>query len=91
MGECAVKKGKIKLSSRQRNKLLSHAARKLVWYSSAVFILEDALSVWMKWSKLLLFVWQCVSSTKTGTRRIARLDEIPFVVRHNGSYSCCAV
>ena len=90
MGECAVKKGKIKLSSRQRNKLLSHAARNLVWYSSAVLILEDA-SVWMKWSKLLLFVWQCACSTKMGTRRIARLDEIPFVVRHNGSYSCCTV
>ena len=30
---------------------------------------------------MLLFVWLCVSSIKTGTRRIIRLDELSFVVR----------
>ena len=65
-----------------------HAASELVWNSFAVFILEDASSIWMKLEKLLLFFWQCVSSIKTGTRRIARpLDKIPFVVRRNGNYS----
>ena len=49
----------------------------------AVFILEDALSVWTNLGKHLLFVWLFVSSIKTGTRRIMRLEELvqTFVVR----------
>ena len=45
----------------------------------AVFILEDALSVWTNLGKHLLFV----SSVKTGTRRIIRLDELSSVVRRS--------
>ena len=41
---------------------------------------KDALSVWSKLDKHLLFVWLWVSSIKTGTRRIIRLDELPFVL-----------
>ena len=37
------------------------------WSQFAVFLLED--------------VWLCVSSIKTGTRRIMRLDELSSVVR----------
>ena len=47
----------------------------------AVFILEDALSVWTNLGKHLLLDALCVSSVKTGTRRIMRLDELSFVVR----------
>ena len=47
----------------------------------AVFILEDALSVWTNLAKHLLLDALCVSSIKTGTRRIIRLDELSFVVR----------
>ena len=47
----------------------------------AVFILEDALSVWTNLGKYLLLDALCVSSIKTGTRRIMRLDELSFVVR----------
>ena len=47
----------------------------------AVFILEDALSVWTNLGKYLLFVCLFVSSKKTGTRRIMRLDELSSVVR----------
>ena len=46
----------------------------------SVFKLEDALSVWTNLCKYLLFAWLCVSSIKTGTRRIILLDELPFVV-----------
>ena len=46
-----------------------------------VFILEDALSVWTNLGKHLSFVGLCVSSIKTGTRRIIRLDELSFVIR----------
>ena len=31
----------------------------------------------------LQFVWLCVSSIKTGARRIMRLDELPLVVRRS--------
>ena len=41
----------------------------------ADFILEDASSIWTSLDKYLLFVWLCVSSIKTGTKRIMRLDE----------------
>ena len=44
----------------------------------AVFILEDALSV-----STNLGVWLFVSSIKTGTRRIIRLDELFHVVRRS--------
>ena len=50
-------------------------------YSMAVFILEDALSVWTNLGKHLMFVWLFVSSIKTGTRRIIRLDELSSVIR----------
>ena len=46
----------------------------------AVFILEEALSVWMTLGKQLLFVWWFVSSIKTGTRCIVHLDELCSVV-----------
>ena len=47
----------------------------------AVFILEDALSVWTNLRKHSLFFWLYVSSIKTGTGHIIRLDEYPSVVR----------
>ena len=47
----------------------------------AVFTLEDALCVWTNLGKHSLFVWLFVSSVKTGTRRIIRLDELSSVVR----------
>ena len=53
----------------------------------AVFILEDALSVWTNLGKHLLLDGLCVSSIKTGTRRIIHLDELsgelPSVVRRS--------
>ena len=47
----------------------------------AVFILEDALCFWTNLGKHSLFVWLFVSSIKTSTRRIIRLDELSSVVR----------
>ena len=47
----------------------------------AVFILEDALSVWTNLGKHLLLDALCASGIKTGTRRIIRLDELSSVVR----------
>ena len=49
----------------------------------AVFMLEDALSVWTNLGKHLLFVWLFVSGIKTGTRRIIRLDELFSVVHRS--------
>ena len=49
----------------------------------AVFILEDALSVWTNLGKNLLLDTLCISSIKTGTRRIMRLDELSSVVRRS--------
>ena len=49
----------------------------------AVFILEDALSVWTNLGKHLLLDGLCVSSIKTGTRRIIRLDELSSIVRRS--------
>ena len=46
----------------------------------AVFILEDALSVWTNLGEHLLLEGLCVSSIKTGTRRIICLDELSSVV-----------
>ena len=54
---------------------------RLVGESMAVFILEDALSVWTNLGKHSLFVRLCVSGIKTGTRRIMRQDELSFIVR----------
>ena len=45
----------------------------------AVFILEDAFSFWTNLGKHSLFV----SSIKTGTRRLIRLDELSSVVRRS--------
>ena len=42
---------------------------------------EDALSVWTTAGQTFVIrLVQCVSSIKTGTRRIIRLDELPFEV-----------
>ena len=49
----------------------------------AVFLLEDALSVWTNLGKHLLFVWLFVSSIKTGIRRIIHLDKLFSVVRRS--------
>ena len=49
----------------------------------AVFILEDALSVWTNLGKHLLLDALCVSGIKTGTRGIIRLDELSSVVRRS--------
>ena len=49
----------------------------------AIFILEDALSVWTNLGKHLLLVWLFVSSIKTGTRRIIRLDKLFSAVRRS--------
>ena len=48
---------------------------------NGLFIPEEALSVWKNLGKHLLCVWLFVSSIKTGTRRIIRLDELSSVVR----------
>ena len=46
------------------------------------FYTKDALSVWTNLGKHLYFVWSvCVSSIKTDTRRIMRLDELFFEIR----------
>ena len=45
---------------------------------------KDALSDWTNLGKDLKFVWLCVSSIKTGTRRIMRLDELSFEIRLEG-------
>ena len=55
--------------------------QKVTLKTLAVFILEDALSVWMNLGKHLLFVWLFVPSIKTGTRRIIRLGGLSSFVR----------
>ena len=40
-----------------------------------------ALFVWTNLGKHLKFIWLCVTSIKTGTRRIMRLGEPSFVIR----------
>ena len=40
----------------------------------AVFILEDALSIWANLGKHLLFVWLFVSNIKTGTKKLYALS-----------------
>ena len=47
----------------------------------AVFILEDALSVWTNLGKHSLCVWLFVSSVKMGTTRTIRFDELSSVMR----------
>ena len=44
---------------------------------------RDALCVWTNLGKVSLFVWLCVCSIKTATRRIMRLDELCSVIRLN--------
>lgn len=46
----------------------------------AIFLLEDALSIWTNLGKHPLFVWLSVSGVKTGTRFVIHLDEQPSVV-----------
>ena len=48
--------------------------------SMAVFILEDALSDLTNLAKHLQFIWLCVSSIKTGTRRIMHVDPLSFEI-----------
>ena len=45
------------------------------------FYTRDALCVWTNLGKHLLFVWLCVLSIKTGTRRFMRLDELCSILR----------
>ena len=70
--------------SRSRLYFLSGAVEKdCSWFRRilmAVFIPEDALSVWTNLGKHLLLDRLCVSSIKTGTRRIMRLDELSSAV-----------
>ena len=47
------------------------------------FYTKDALSVRTNLGKHLEFVWSCVFSIKTGTRRIMRPDELSLVVRRS--------
>ena len=55
---------------------------RLFWNSQmAVFILEDAISVWTNLGKHSLCVWLFVSSVKTGTTRTIRFDELSSVMR----------
>ena len=52
--------------------------------SIAVFILRTHYPTGPYLDKDLKFVWLCVSSIKTGTRRIMRLDELSFEIRLEG-------
>ena len=45
------------------------------------FYTSDALSVWTNLGRHFFFVWLFVSSIKTGTRRLMRLDELSFEIR----------
>ena len=66
------------------NVLLTWNAKKLIHINLlAVFILEDALSVWTNLGKHSLFVWLLVCSVKTDKRRIIRLDELSSVVHRS--------
>ena len=49
--------------------------------SMAVFILQSHYLSVRTWANTLQFVWLCVPSVKTGTRRINRLDELRRVTR----------
>ena len=48
--------------------------RQVLIYVYGRFYTKDALSVWTNLGKHLEFIWLRVSSIKTGTRRILRLD-----------------
>ena len=50
----------------------------------AVFILRTHYLTGRTWVNVLLFIWLCVSSIKTGIRRIMRLDELSFEMRLEG-------
>ena len=56
--------------------LMAHEEHRL-----PVFVREDELSVWTNLSKHSLFVLLFVSSVKTGTRHLIRLDKLSSVVR----------
>ena len=45
------------------------------------FYTRDTLCVWTNLGKHLLFVWLCVLSIKTDTRRIMRLEELYSILR----------
>ena len=47
------------------------------------FYTRDVLCVWTNLGSVLLFVWLCVCSIKTATRRIMRLDGLCSVIRLN--------
>ena len=47
----------------------------------AVIIVRKHYPCGRTWANILQFVWLWVSSITTGTRRIMRSDELPFVVR----------
>ena len=49
----------------------------------AFFILRTHYPSGRTWANILLFVWLCVYSIKTGIRRIMRPDELRFVVRRS--------
>ena len=52
------------------------------------FYTKEELSVWTNLGKrFVIRLVICVSSIKTGTRRIMRPGEIPFVVRRSGRIS----
>ena len=54
---------------------------KLTLLLTGCFYTKDALSVWTNLGKHLFFLWLCVSSIKTDTSRIIRLDELSFEIR----------
>ena len=49
----------------------------------AVFVLRTHYPSGRTGANILLFVWLCVSSTKTGIRRIMRPNELRFIVRRS--------
>ena len=61
----------------------SRSSKIYVIHILAVFILTTHYPSGRTWSNILKFVWLCVFSIKTGTRRIMRPDELPFVVHRS--------
>ena len=55
----------------------------LLYLNNGLFILRTHYPSWRTWANILLFVCLCVSSTKTGTRRIMSPDELPFLKRRS--------
>ena len=52
-------------------------------YILPVFILWTHYPSGRTWANILQFVWLCVSTINTGTRRIMRPEKLPFVVRRS--------